>query len=565
VREVFEHSSGEYDEKGWLQKVEDQNKRQHEDHMRALRLDLAAESVMKFFEAISEGEPEGFHEPFAWHKTIWLSFGSGLFTGFKAGAVKFEGYVLDATHMKEEAAIEAQLDMLEQQYDYAVKDLVAQLKLSLGQQSVQQAEIQSLIHAAEQARMEYVSALAEGQRLQVSQQTFRLQTAGTLNADRYRNMAFRVFRNDALSKYQAAFDLAARYTYLAARAYDYETALDQGQAGAVLGSDLFRQIVRAQALGRFSIPDKTYEKPEPLPGGPAGDPGLADVLARLKANWEVLKGRYGFNNPQTETSRFSFRTELFRIVPGAEGDAAWRTELGKSKYYVENLANLPEFRRYCLPFDPLGANEPALVIPFTTSIRFGQNFFGRDLAAGDNAYDSTYFATKIRGVGVWFSQFDNVFGAGLANQPRVYLIPIGLDIMRAPSDQNDRLRSWTVFDQALPVPYTFKAGDLENPNWVPLQDSLGSEFARLRKYPALRAYHDAGFAPSQIVTNSRLVGRSVWNSQWLLIIPGGTLLKDGKEGLERFIDGHETAPGVRNGNGVKDILLHFQTYSYAGN
>ena len=49
-------------------------------------------------------------------------------------------------------------------------------------------------------------------------------------------MAFRIFRNDALQKYRAQFDLAARYVYLAAKAYDYETnllgATRDGRAGA---------------------------------------------------------------------------------------------------------------------------------------------------------------------------------------------------------------------------------------------------------------------------------------------------------------------------------------------
>ena len=31
----------------------------------------------------------------------------------------------------------------------------------------------------------------------------------------------RIFRDEAIQKYQAAFELAARYTYLAAKAYDY--------------------------------------------------------------------------------------------------------------------------------------------------------------------------------------------------------------------------------------------------------------------------------------------------------------------------------------------------------
>ena len=54
-------------------------------------------------------------------------------------------------------------------------------------------------------------------------------------------------------------------------------------------------------------------------------------------------------------------------------------------------------------------------------------------------------------------------------------------------------------------------------------------------------------------TNSRLIGRSVWNSKWKLVIPGKTLLDDPEEGLDLFI------------NTVKDIKIHFETYSYSGN
>lgn len=59
--------------------------------------------------------------------------------------------------------------------------------------------------------------------------------------------------------------------------------------------------------------------------------------------------------------------------------------------------------------------------------------------------------------------------------------------------------------------------------------------------------------PRNEFINNRLVGRSVWNSQWKLVIPGRTLLNNPKEGLERFI------------RTVTDIKLNFTTYSYAGN
>jgi hypothetical protein len=54
-------------------------------------------------------------------------------------------------------------------------------------------------------------------------------------------------------------------------------------------------------------------------------------------------------------------------------------------------------------------------------------------------------------------------------------------------------------------------------------------------------------------TNTRLIGRSVWNSKWKLVIPGRSLLNDPDEGLDRFIQT------------VNDIQVHFHTYSYSGN
>ena len=52
---------------------------------------------------------------------------------------------------------------------------------------------------------------------------------------------------------------------------------------------------------------------------------------------------------------------------------------------------------------------------------------------------------------------------------------------------------------------------------------------------------------------TRLIGRSVWNTGWMLIIPGQTLHNDPATGLSEFI------------NNVSDITLTFETYGYSGN
>jgi hypothetical protein len=422
------------------------------------------------------------------------------------------------------------------------------------------------LQAAETARMAFQKAISAGDAVLIERERLRTHQAANLNAQRYRNMAYQIFRNDELQRYSEAFDQAARYCYLAAKAFDYETGLLASDSQHTSGRDFMSRIVRARTLGRMTrgagnAPDA------PLVGGPAGDPGLADILARMKANWDVLDGRLSFNNPQRETGRFSLRSELFRIRPRgsdtASSDENWRRTL--ESFRADNLLALPEFKRFCLPFNPADAAEPALVIPFSTTIEFRKNFFGQELAGGDNAYDSTHFATKIRSVGVWFGNFNNALN-GVANQPRVYLIPVGIDRMRVPSDELEEVRSWQVADQALPMPYPLNEQQWGSPDWSMLKDGLGSALFSIRKYPSLRAYHDSGgFTAAEVVGNTRLVGRSVWNSKWLLIIPGGTLLADADEGLDRLIHGVEVAPGVRSEAGIDDIKIFFETYSFSGN
>jgi hypothetical protein len=294
----------------------------------------------------------------------------------------------------------------------------------------------------------------------------------------------------------------------------------------------------------------------------AGTPGLADILARLTQNFDVYRGQLGFNNPQVETNRFSLRRELFRIRD--ESDEAWRQTLERA--YVPDLWDIPEFRRYARPFAPesLGP-QPGLVLRFPTTVTFGLNFFGHALGGGDSAYDPSNFATKVRSVGTWFTNYD---GTALSNTPRIYLIPTGMDVLRSPADDTLATREWRVIDQKVPVPFPVGASDLTNPAWIPVNDSLSDTYGGIRRFSSFRAYHDSGaFDASQTTSDSRLVGRSVWNTEWLLIIPGGTLLYDSEEGLDQFVHGRLVPgnPSLRDGNGISDIKLFFQTYGYSGN
>ncbi|NLF39952.1 DUF2341 domain-containing protein [bacterium] len=456
--------------------------------------------------------------------------------------------------LKELMEIDVEINEAKTERDLGLKEDELEIERAARQLGVILAEIMTLEAALDEAYGTYSAKLQEGYRVLEERLRFRQRTAGAIQNYRYQDMAFRIFRNDALQKYQAQFDLAARYAYLAAKAYDYETALQpQDPRGA--GQQYLESIVKTIALGMVD------DDGTPSTGPARGDAGLADPLARMKMNWDyTLKGQLGFNNPQRETSRFSLRSELFRCVPGSlnaglNANAASITGLTWSatlqQCIVSNILELPEFKRYCIPFSPRAAQEPGIVIRFATSINAGKNYFGWDLAGGDHTYSSSRFATKIRSAGIWLVNYNNT---QLSETPYFYLIPVGADTLRSPGADGGKLRTWKIVDQALPVPFPIASRDLSNPAWIPLNDTFTEPICAVRRFDSLRAYNDGGeFTTDQATYASRLIGRSVWNTEWLLIIPAIELHADRQYGLQRFI------------STVTDIKIFFETYAYPGN
>ena len=408
--------------------------------------------------------------------------------------------------------------------------------------------------AMRQASEKYRTVLAKGVRILDERTALNKRIAAKVQGERYKDMTFRIGQYDALQKYRAAYDIAARYVYMAARVYDYETNLAETDPASA--QTMLSQIVKERMLGV-----------QATNGAVSGNGGLSEIMSTLKVNFDVLKTQMGFNNPQTESGRFSLRHGLFRIPNDddtQDDDKLWRNTL--AQYKVDNIWDVPEYRRFMRNAAPESAGEqPGLVIPFSSTIEFGKNFFGWPLSGGDHAYDASNFATKVRSVGVWFNDYDN---AALSTTPRVYLVPVGLDVMYVPNSVELDTREWDVVDQVIPVPLPTRASDLANQNWIPSADGLSGSFDKIRRHSSFRAYHDSGYLnEDDMVSDSRLVGRSVWNTKWVLVIPGGTFLADSTEGMDTFIYG-EKIPGassLRDGNGVSDIKLFFQTYSYSGN
>jgi len=509
-------------------------------HRAASALEVSADAAWNLGVALAGGLPTSVgvaSDPSFGARGIGLAVAQTAQMTMQGGAVELNYQAEEIESEKELYQFTTDTNLQKAGYKYDIQEQLKDIEGLLGSEAPTRLAIFKAREEMRQVTEKYRAVLEKGHRLLEERKAFNAKVAAKTQGNRYMDMTFRLNLNDALSKYRSMFDLATRYVYMAAKVYDYETNLsDRDPASAQL---VLTDIIRQRTLGQYQDGEWVV-----------GRGGLGDILSWMKINYNSLKGQMGFNNPQTETGRFSLRQELFRIKGDADNDSAFREEL-KTKQ-VDNLWAIPEFRKFCRPFVSENAGEqPGIVIEFQTNVLFGKNFFGWPLGGGDHAYDPSNFVTKVRSVGLWFDGYDSSL---LSETPRAYLIPVGMDVMLVPNSDDLDTREWTIIDQKLPIPLPIRDADLNNPNWIPGLDSLNGSMTQIRRYSSFRAYHDDGyFSANQVNYDSRLVGRSVWNTRWMIIIPGGTFHYDQKYGLNTFIDT------------VKDIKLFFQTYAISGN
>ena len=404
----------------------------------------------------------------------------------------------------------------------------------LGEVQGQLVNINRCARDLDDAQQSVRAAVAAGDRIQLERQTFRRRAAVVVQGYRTRDAGFRIFRNEKLERYKTLFDLSARYAFLAANAYDYETGLLNTSAGR----SFINRIVSARALGVVKNGEPQYA------GSNTGDPGLSSALAEMKADWDVLRGRLGFNNPDAYGTVASLRTEGLRILPGSGGDANWKDVLQNAR--MDNILDDADVRRNCMQIDNgSGLAVPGIVLSFSTTITDGLNLFGQELAGGDHAFSPSSFATKLFAVGVALEGYRGMddpaanSGTGgtspsdpniwyldplaLSATPYVYLIPVGMDAMRSPPlGDVSTIRTWTVSDVAIPMPFNIGASDFSTKSLWQSSDSLTEPLFAVRKHQAFRPVSTPSvFSPSLYgangtllrtqYTNNRLVGRSVWN------------------------------------------------------
>lgn len=466
---------------------------------------------------------------------------------------------LDLQHAKEEAAGALEIQLIAARADQAARSQLAQLEQLVRQEPILRLELYQLQESLQQTAGLYKATLARGLRLLEDLRRFRQHTADRVREYRYRDLAFRIFRNDALQKYRAQFDLAARYVYLAAVAFDYETCLLNTHQRS--GARFLKDIVSKRALGEI-------RDGQPLPAG-SHDPGLAGSMYALNAAFSAYRTELRLDQGVTRERLFSLRSGWFRIGASGSANEVWKETLRRNR--VANLWDIPEFRRHCRPPRPEPVTgEPGLVIEFPSMIQEGFNFFGWPAGGGESGrgYNPTFFAARIRSVGIWFSNYDST-SQGTDPDPYAWLVPVGADILRAPGSDDFRFREWQVIEQELPRPL-FEFGDVGNlgTSWIPMLDALDGSFGAVRRYNAVDVSHDDPqqlLNTQKVTTDSFLVGRSVANTRWMLIIPGvGLYGSDPNEGLERFINGARIG-GQFTGVGVTDIKVYFETVHHSGN
>ncbi|MCX8494576.1 MAG: hypothetical protein ORN51_00130 [Akkermansiaceae bacterium] len=469
--------------------------------------------------------------------------------------------VADYAFLVKDTAYE--LAMADLQRDLDIQQEVYEFEKDFKELTGQVAALQEPSIRMQQANERVANVLARANRILTERETFRMRAGALIQGYRTKDVTFRLFRNEALEQYRSLFDLASRYTYLAAKSYDFETGL----LGTTTGQKVFDRIVASRSLGDLTggVPQSSVST--------LGDAGLAGTMAQLNSDFSVAEGRLGINNPDYYGTVFSLRQELFRILDDPDetsDDDAWKQTL--EQHIVSNVMDDADVAVNCRNIQKSnGTAVPGIIIPFSSTIEHGKNFFGLDLAAFDHAFSASSYATKISNAGVVFPGYQGMDASiadpnitaidrttALSATPYVYLIPCGNDIMRAPPfGDTGEVRTWSIVDQALPLPYNLGANDFNSNQFFNANGTLNEQPWVIRKHQAFRAVGNVGLfqggAPPLEFSSNRLIARSAWNSRWKLVIPAYTFSASEQDGLNRFV------------SSVTDIGIYLRTYSHSGN
>jgi len=396
--------------------------------------------------------------------------------------------------------------------------------------------------AGEEVKQAYglvAKALAEGNRLRAEQARVRKLQRDHLIDYRWKDLAFRVFKNNALEKYAAFFDFAVRYTVLAGRAYAYcfndlefsEDVLRDIYAERRIGSE--NQESRTGLEGRLRTFDDRIQAndflPEPVP----------EVEVGLAADYLGLR------------------------PASTEGDRVFRAWL--EAHIVDHVELIPSLASHAALLKDAHYG-PGIAVFFSTEAGTAANIFGR---GPDFPFGGINFPPSRNLKILDFSiSFEGVTQADLDYSPRqdVFLIPIGASALRkntnAPTIDEEPLRMWSVLPQFIPPPNLSNLSEnLPDRDYNPWEEVLHGEGGYLnavRRFEAMSAFVEA-----EAQLQGDLAGWSAWNTDWLLAIPGHQWTsspnqEDIRRRVLRFIYGPSETFSVNAG--VTEIRLRIRAY-----
>ncbi|MFP4492353.1 MAG: hypothetical protein ACLFRP_00495 [Puniceicoccaceae bacterium] len=490
-----------------------------------------------------------------------LSFGlEGLSASISAEGV-LETSSLAAGVTASVLEVQKELKKIDIGFAFELAEQLEALEDVLNQEARLRNRVAAQVSVLRESGAEYQAAVQRAIRLWNKRIGWNRKISGAIQKQKTLDMAFRIETNAALRQYREALELARRYTYLAAKAYDYDTALPETDPASV--AHVMGEVMRASHLGVMS--GDHVETGMPV----AGMGGLGGTLDWMKTNYDQFKSQKGLLSPGFNRLSLSLRGQLARI--SGSNDTLWKKWLqgshsssgnGNVAFYYD-LGTNPVYRTYCRPYtDSPDQPVPGFVVTFGSSVASGENFFAHPLSGGLSAYDPTRYATRVFSAGVEFKGYDS---GKLSSTPRVYLVPTGTDVTRVPGDNQGKLRRFEVVEQRLPVAAMPNETQLTSMEWSPRLDAVNGSFGRIRRYSAFDAFTSPPgdtFDTMALNTDTRLIGRSVWNTEWHLIIPLNSMHHIGAFSATDGSSPDDVADLFRE---VDDIILHLQTYSLSGN
>jgi hypothetical protein len=239
---------------------------------------------------------------------------------------------------------------------------------------------------------------------------------------------------------------------------------------------------------------------------------------------------------------------------------------------VQDLLDVPAFKQFA-SFDSARDSGPALVLTFSTEVA-GRTIFGqrRGTTFGAPANFDTCSNPKLFEFAILLEGVDNPSAIGVdSSLIFAHFLPIGSSMLRTPVSGDCALRpvrTWAVVDQRIPgvsAVYRDSGGAVLDSFDIP-RLATSPELDIINRFPVTQAQIRLTENP---VFQDSLAGWSVWNTQWMLAIPG-----------RQFTDPNDDADVVRrkllilifdadqNGNprspdanlGIDDIKLRIKAY-----